>query len=594
MMQSMIKLGKELGTNPAKTLLAMKKGMGKLSQYVKATEKKGAELVNSLKSDEIAFVIVTRAYGIKDPVLNMEVPKILKQMGHKVLTLSHLPAHDVDLSLEHENMYWPFGQHMISGAQLIREHPNLYAIYLTNHGCGPDTIISKYFEEEMVGKPYLHLEVDEHASAVGVKTRIEAFINSVEEKTHKASHSKENLKEKELEAYVDLIDHKEVALSYDMASRLRNKRIVMPNLYPYSSLCKEILIQSGIDCDLLEESHAASIEKGLSHTISKEAHSLTGLIGDVLTYLEKNSENGMSHKDIQLFIPTNEGTEVQGQYSRVLRTILDKRGFNDIEILTPFMEDLIYEPDLLEKLMYGILAGDLILTVPLKDRQLLLDQAINDIKDKNINYKFVQDLIPLIHKKCQESKVNKRLMALGESLIIFNDYLHHDLLKQLEVEGHSVMRSPLSERLVHMWQAHIERGHRPNVSTGRKALKHLKKVIDSLHLALGEFSPYSVDLSFKEKHYDLSKMKAEDKRWDGILHLSSMYENTHTIVKLLYDGHSSRHKSPVLSMGIEKLMSEQNKLASESFIYFLKSDSSIAGEEVHKDADGLELSKKTS
>lgn len=570
MMQSMIKLGKELGTNPAKTLLAMKKGMGKLSQYVKATEKKGTELVNSLKSHEIAFVIVTRAYGIKDPVLNMEVPKILKQMGHKVLTLSHLPAHDIDLSLEHENMYWPFGQHMISGAQLIRDHPNLYAIYLTNHGCGPDTIISKYFEEEMVGKPYLHLEVDEHASAVGVKTRIEAFINSVEEKTHKASHSKENLKEKELEDYVDFIDHKEVALSYDMPSRLRNKKIVMPNLYPYSSICKDILIQSGIDCDLLEESHAASIEKGLSHTISKEAHSLTGLIGDVLTYLENNSEKAMNHKDTQLLIPTNEGTEVQGQYSRVLRTILDKRGFNDIEILTPFMEDLIYEPDLLEKLMYGILAGDLILTAPLKDRQLLLDRVIKDIKEKDLNYKMLQDLILHIYHKCQESKPDKRLMILGESLIIFNEYLHHDLLKKLEEEGHRVMRSPLSERLVHMWQAHIERGHRPKASQGRKALGLLKETIDSLHVRLGEFSPYSVDLSFKEKHYDLSKMKAEDKRWDGILHLSSMYENTHTIVKLLYDGHSSHHKSPVLSMGIEKLMSEQNKLALESFIYFLK------------------------
>lgn len=49
MMQSMLKLGKELGTNPAKTLLAMKKGMGKLSQYVKATEKKGLNWLIVLK-----------------------------------------------------------------------------------------------------------------------------------------------------------------------------------------------------------------------------------------------------------------------------------------------------------------------------------------------------------------------------------------------------------------------------------------------------------------------------------------------------------------------------------------------------------------
>lgn len=95
------------------------------------------------------------------------------------MTLSHLKGHDVDLSGHYPNLYWPFAQHILSGAKIIKEHPNLYAVYLTNHGCGPDGMISHLFAEIMGDKPYLKIEVDEHQSKVGVITRIEAFLNSL-------------------------------------------------------------------------------------------------------------------------------------------------------------------------------------------------------------------------------------------------------------------------------------------------------------------------------------------------------------------------------------------------------------------------------
>ena len=84
-----------------------------------------------------------------------------------------------DISGEHPNMYWPFGQHILEPAKLLASHPNLYAILLTHHGCGPDSVLSHYFRELMGAKPYLNIEVDEHSSDVGVVTRLEAFINSL-------------------------------------------------------------------------------------------------------------------------------------------------------------------------------------------------------------------------------------------------------------------------------------------------------------------------------------------------------------------------------------------------------------------------------
>lgn len=125
-------------------------------------------------------MLITRNYGVSDPILNMGIPELLLERGYKVITLSHLPGHALDISDEYDNLYYPFGQHILSGAKLIAHHPNLYAVYLTNHGCGPDTMLSHLFKQEMGDKPYLQIEVDEHFSNVGVITRIEAFLNSLQ------------------------------------------------------------------------------------------------------------------------------------------------------------------------------------------------------------------------------------------------------------------------------------------------------------------------------------------------------------------------------------------------------------------------------
>lgn len=566
MMQSMIRLGKELGKNPASTLLAMKKGMRHLGNYIKATEKKGQTLVNSLKPDERAFVIVTRAYGINDPVLNMNVPNILEGMGHKVLTLSQLPAHDVDLSLEHENMYWPFGQHMISGAQIIKEHPNLYAIYLTNHGCGPDTIISKYFEEAMGEKPFLHLEVDEHASAVGVKTRIEAFINSIEGNSKRTRSMLVSEGIDEMETYVKKVTHAPVSIEYKWEALFGDETLVLPNIYPYSQLFKGILSKEGVKCDLLPVTSAKSLEKGLHYTITKEAHSLTGLIGDVLTYLETSELSTPS----KLLIPTNEGTEVQGQYNRVLRSIMDKNNHENIKIIAPFLEDLIYDDEMGTAILWGVLAGDLIMLAPPKDRGRLLETLLKEYSQNNARLIYLEELSLEISRSCSEETYDKYIMAVGEPLIIHNEYLHHFMLDGLEREGHRIIRNPLSERVMHMWRHHINRGHRPNANNGKKQLKRFDSVIGRIHENLSTYSPFSKELDSLEKEYTLAKMTNEKPLWDGMIHLSSMYENTHTVVKMLRGNDVSDQRVPVLDMGVEKLMNEQSKLALSSFVYFLK------------------------
>ena len=179
MATAMLGLGKVLGIPKPLCAKALLSGAMAVRRHTAAVEKQGKALLATLKPEDKILVLITRNYGVSDPILNMGIPELLLERGYKVITLSHLPGHALDIADEYENLYYPFGQHILSGAKLIAHHPNLYAVYLTNHGCGPDTMLSHLFKQEMGDKPYLQIEVDEHFSNVGVITRIEAFLNSL-------------------------------------------------------------------------------------------------------------------------------------------------------------------------------------------------------------------------------------------------------------------------------------------------------------------------------------------------------------------------------------------------------------------------------
>lgn len=526
MMNSMIGIGKKLGFSPVATMAALQKGMMQLNGYIKETEKKGKAIINELKDDEIAFVMITRAYGIKDPVLNMGIPKMIKEMGYPVLTLSQLPAHNVDLSLEHHNMYWPFGQHMISGAKIINEHPNLYAIYLTNHGCGPDTVISKYFDEAMTNKPYLHIEVDEHASAVGIKTRIEAFINSISHKREKAMC---------LTEYPKLLKHEKKNIDYEIDFK-ENKTYYIPSIEPYSSVLSNHLNEAGLSVNVLNPTSKESLDEGLKHVQSKEYYSLIGLIGDAL------SSRG------DMLIPTYEGTEVHGQYHRIIRHIFDRKGINR-KISAPFIEDLIYSKKWFKPIMNAVMKGDLIGLSPHENRE--------EFKSKTLNLSLTE-MAAQLHTSWQKASYEKTVFVLGEPMILFNDYLNHNILVDLE-KKHRVVRMPISEMLYHKFSRHVKR----NKKRDHGHLSWLEIQIGMMHDSLKTYSPFSKALNMDESFYTLSKLES-DSTWNGYLLMSSMYENTSTIVRMLSDSNKA-----ILPVNLDKTLNEQTKLSIDTFIHFL-------------------------
>lgn len=127
--------------------------------------------------DNTVVAVIGRPYLLNDTKLNMDISSMLSRIGLPVLPMDLLPFANIDIS-DYPEMYWGQGSRIVRAAKLVKQMSNVFAVCLSNFGCGPDSFILKYVKHEMdrgVKKPYRLLELDEHSNPAGISTRLEAF-----------------------------------------------------------------------------------------------------------------------------------------------------------------------------------------------------------------------------------------------------------------------------------------------------------------------------------------------------------------------------------------------------------------------------------
>ncbi len=615
--EAMLKLGTELGKTQEETALAMLTGAFAVNEFTRKTEELGEELMATMKPGEKALVLVTRNYGIEDPALNMDIPNELLKRGYKILTLSQLHAHSLDISAEYPGLYWPFGQHILSGAKIIRETPGLYAVYLTNHGCGPDTMISHLFREAMDGKPYLQIEVDEHFSKVGVITRIEAFLNSLE--------SQDDEKEYRPVAPVSMIQHLE-----------KERAVGIPSYGRYSEIFVESLKAKGYDAHLILPDTEA-LEMGRGETTSKEYYTFTMLLGMSLKAAGRCPT-------IQLMLPASEGADADGQYWRIIRAILNEKGYGDVKVI-PLVEEQLTKPDEIagesinhrENLFLKILEGDLYYMAPAQERETLFAHLHSG---KTLGCEEIKSLACEVRKAWENKKEKHTSLGIvGEWPLVYEDAMNNDFWKRLESRGYHLYRMPLSEYLYFMWKDEAFEEERLENEWEDENLVPGMTVMDHSHCACGgeavsgctcgceaenEVGKSSDDTSKDVSTDDVKVQKEENAGWlslceermkelheilgeasafsgdyvrlfeladdkllryagaggryryakamelaaihKGTLLASSMYENTEIMLKVKC-GHET--KGPVLFLEFDGVMNQGAQEKLESFLYYI-------------------------
>jgi predicted CoA-substrate-specific enzyme activase len=440
-------LGNELGKSQKKIKAAISHALKAQHDFKDKLKKRGEKVLSELKDNEKAVVIVSRSYNGCDGGINLDLPKKLSDLGVISMPLDFLPVDEVKLKSLKKDMYWKGGQKILAGAEIIHSNDKLYAVYITNFGCGPDSFIAHFFKERMQGKPYLQLEVDEHSADAGAITRCEAYLDSL--KNH------EKFK-KDLEK-----DAKKEAKK--KAPRLHIKRkVYIPYMTDNSYGISAAFEAVGTPSEVIEESDEETLVWGRRLTSGKECYPCLLTTGDMI---KTCMSPGFDENNSAFFMPSGNGPCRFGQYNRFQRIILDELGFHNVPIFSPnqdvgFHEELGKYGTKFTKLAWrGIVAID------------MLEKALREIRPYEINKGETQRLYDeylinisdcvkdggrdlskvLIKARDEFDKIPRHdtqkpvIGLIGEIYVRTNKFSNENIINALEDLGAEVWHPPLSE-----------------------------------------------------------------------------------------------------------------------------------------------------
>ncbi len=134
-------------------------------------------------SNDIGVVLIGRPYLILNNALNKGIPDKLAEMGIQSFYMDMIPIDDEKLYAARDFIrlnHWHYGNRIIKTAETVAQTNGLFPIYITAFKCSPDSFIIEYFKNIMdyYKKPYLILQIDEHAAAEGYDTRLEAAVET--------------------------------------------------------------------------------------------------------------------------------------------------------------------------------------------------------------------------------------------------------------------------------------------------------------------------------------------------------------------------------------------------------------------------------
>ncbi|MDI6727518.1 MAG: acyl-CoA dehydratase activase [Thermodesulfovibrionales bacterium] len=428
-------------------------------EFQRAIKEKGKELLGSLSpscynsTNSISsptIVIIGRPYNAFDSGVNLEIPKKLSHINVISIPMDMLPLDNERLEDTWPNMYWRSGQRILRAARIVRDTPDLYAIYIGNFSCGPDSFILKYFKEEMEGKPFLHIEIDEHSADAGAITRCEAFLDSImSQKPEDRGQKSEDKKQKNLS----------LVTRYSL---LKRRTVFIPRMADHAFALKAAFEYCGVPAEVLPESNKESVDLGRRYVSGKECYPYLVTAGDML---RKIFLSDFRPDESAFFMPSGTGPCRFGQYNVSHKLILEKLGLKDVPIFAPnqdvqFYRDLgIVGKDFSMKAWEGIVAYEMLTkclheTRPYEKTKGDTEGLYNSYHERiyqsltgkngdmrSLLKRMKNDFLSIPKEKEKRPVVG----VIGEIFVRSHRFSNEDLIRKIEALGGEVWLAPIEE-----------------------------------------------------------------------------------------------------------------------------------------------------
>ncbi len=475
------------GISLARVEKALRSGIKALSDHRRAFAEQGERLFREIGEDKPVIVLFGRSYNLYHKILNLGIPELVESLGYTVIPMDIVPdvVSNAEIMSQFPDMYWYQGQRILRKAMSIRNRPNFFPLVLSNFSCGPDSFILSYFEEIFRAKPYLILELDEHGSATGYQTRIEAFCDMIEQ--YRAS------------AHPPARAH-DLKIRYTLKDFTNGRgRIWIPQIHPYTpQLWASVLTRHGYDARAMGEETDLECALGKSYCRGSECLPAAVTIGKFLSCLSDSRSGNGKGSDV-LLMPRAEGPCRFGQYATLQSRILERAGFDRTWIVSPTSENgyRFLEPKIERDVWRALCLGDMLYklrcrTVPYHPKpraaEALIDQAVEDIEyriSRGRDWKdTVRSLVLELSNSLDHAMPRKPLVGIvGEIFVRLNTFSNQRVVKAVEEAGGEAWLSPMSEWIHYTLEMVSRKGSRLRAwlrSLKQTYLHHLEQEISSL------------------------------------------------------------------------------------------------------------------
>ena len=224
-----------------------------------------------------AILLAGHSYSAFTQEASQSVGKKLSSMGVPVI-----PA-DCLASIEDGSTSWHFANQILNAMAVTKKYPNLFLLCVSNFSCTIDAFTHSVLSSEMGAKPYLILEIDAHTADAGVQTRLEAFLDIVQNYREAQTSSGKPF------IPCRLTSSGHIARSNGEQVRLDDPRvkIYFPNFSDYHTQAAAMSAQwLGLHVGDLIPLDRSQLDRGLQHTSGRECLPLPICIGQLLQVAE--------------------------------------------------------------------------------------------------------------------------------------------------------------------------------------------------------------------------------------------------------------------------------------------------------------------
>lgn len=210
---------------------------------------------------DISVVLLGRPYTVLAPSMNKGIPDIFSALGVKTFYQDMVPPEatpDPELAPLLAALPWHYASKILETAMSVAKTPGVYPVLVTSFKCTPDSCVVDYFRRlfDRRRKPYLILQLDDHDSAIGYETRIEAAVRSF--RNHHARPTE-----------TATAPSDERAIYAPTATALDGKTLLLPNWdHLTCRLLAANLEREGVDVRLIEEDTQV-IRNGLRRNVGQ-------------------------------------------------------------------------------------------------------------------------------------------------------------------------------------------------------------------------------------------------------------------------------------------------------------------------------------